>query len=80
MSSSFTTSPVDVEISGTSKKILDTGVKNLLINYNEIDKKRTEIDFDIDGIVYKINNYIYQLIEPTQNYKSIWNVLYRVVE
>ena len=34
---------------------LITGVKNLLINYNEIEKKRAEIDFDIDGIVYKIN-------------------------
>jgi DNA ligase (NAD+) len=32
------------------------GIKNLLINYNEIEKKRAEIDFDIDGIVYKINN------------------------
>jgi DNA ligase (NAD+) len=36
---------------------LITGVKNLIVNYNEIEKKRTEIDFDIDGIVYKINNF-----------------------
>ena len=36
---------------------LITGVKNLLINYNEIEKKRSEIDFDIDGIVYKINDF-----------------------
>ena len=36
---------------------LISGVKNLLINYNEIEKKRAEIDFDIDGIVYKINNF-----------------------
>ena len=36
---------------------LITGVKNLLINYNEIEKKRAEIDFDIDGIVYKINDF-----------------------
>ena len=36
---------------------LITGVKNLLINYNEIEKKRPEIDFDIDGIVYKINDF-----------------------
>ena len=34
-----------------------TGVKNLLINYKEIDKKRATIDFDIDGIVYKINDF-----------------------
>ena len=33
------------------------GVKNLLINYSEIEKKRSEIDFDIDGIVYKINDF-----------------------
>ena len=36
---------------------LITGIKNLIINYNEIEKKRTDIDFDIDGIVYKINNF-----------------------
>ena len=35
---------------------LITGINNLLINYKEIEKKRTEIDFDIDGIVYKIND------------------------
>ena len=35
---------------------LITGIKNLLINYNVIEKKRSEIDFDIDGIVYKIND------------------------
>jgi DNA ligase (NAD+) len=36
---------------------LITGVNNLLINYSKIEKKRTKIDFDIDGIVYKINDY-----------------------
>jgi len=36
---------------------LISGVKNLLFNYNEIEKKRAEIDFDIDGIVYKINDF-----------------------
>ena len=34
-----------------------SGVKNLLLNYHEIEKKRAEIDFDIDGIVYKINDF-----------------------
>ncbi len=33
------------------------GVKNLMINYYEIEKKRTQLNFDIDGIVYKINNF-----------------------
>ena len=33
------------------------GIKNLMTNYYEIEKKRSEFDFDIDGIVYKINNF-----------------------
>ncbi len=33
------------------------GIDNLTKNYNEIEKKRSEIDFDIDGIVYKINDF-----------------------
>ena len=37
-------------------KIL-SGVENLLSNYQKIEKKRNELDFDIDGIVYKINNF-----------------------
>jgi DNA ligase (NAD+) len=36
---------------------LVTGVDNLLINYLKIEKDRTKIDFDIDGIVYKINDF-----------------------
>tara|TARA_B100000965_G_scaffold402707_1_gene429249 strand:+ start:1011 stop:3038 length:2028 start_codon:yes stop_codon:yes gene_type:complete len=33
------------------------GIKGLMKNYYEIEKKRNDIDFDIDGIVYKINNF-----------------------
>ena len=33
------------------------GIKNLMKNYHELEKKRNEIDFDIDGIVYKINSF-----------------------
>ncbi len=34
-----------------------TGINDLMLNYNEIEKKRNELDFDIDGIVYKINSF-----------------------
>ena len=34
-----------------------TGIKNLIKNYNEIEKKRDQLDFDIDGVVYKINDF-----------------------
>jgi len=36
---------------------LISGVDNLLINYSKIENGRTKIDFDIDGIVYKINDF-----------------------
>ena len=36
---------------------LIAGIKNLLINYEELENKRAEIDFDIDGIVYKVNEF-----------------------
>ena len=38
-----------------NKKI--TGIKNLMKNYNIIESKRSELDFDIDGIVYKVNDF-----------------------
>ncbi len=34
-----------------------SGTKNLMQNYNQIEKKRGDLDFDIDGIVYKINDF-----------------------
>ncbi len=37
-----------------------TGIKNLIKNYNEVEKQRTNLDFDIDGIVYKINEFSLQ--------------------
>ncbi len=36
------------------------GVKNLIKNYNEIEKKRANLNFDIDGIVYKVNDFAMQ--------------------
>ncbi len=40
--------------------ILTSGIKNLIKNYQEIEKKRADIDFDIDGIVYKVNDFAMQ--------------------
>jgi len=39
---------------------LITGVDNLIVNYNQVEKKRSTLDFDIDGIVYKVNEFILQ--------------------
>jgi len=33
------------------------GIKNLMDNYHEIENKRDKLDFDIDGIVYKVNDF-----------------------
>ena len=43
------------KINPLNKKI--TGIKDLISNYLRIEKIRNELDFDIDGIVYKINNF-----------------------
>ncbi len=34
-----------------------SGIKNLIENYKEIEQQRANLDFDIDGIVYKIDNF-----------------------
>jgi len=44
----FKTNPLNKSISG---------IKNLFKNYNEIEIKRANLDFDIDGIVYKIDDF-----------------------
>ena len=44
----FKTNPLNKLIKGT---------RNLIYYYDEIEKKRSEIDFDIDGIVYKVNDF-----------------------
>ena len=39
---------------------LITGIEKLIKNYDEIEKKRADLDFDIDGIVYKVNDFTLQ--------------------
>ncbi len=47
----FKTNPLNRLISGT---------QNLMKNYKDIEKKRNELNFDIDGIVYKVNDFLLQ--------------------
>ena len=43
------------KVNHLNKKIV--GINNLIENYNSIEKKRDDLDFDIDGIVYKVNDF-----------------------
>ena len=44
----FRTNPLNKKLSG---------VKNLITNYKKVEVKRNKLDFDIDGIVYKVNDF-----------------------
>ncbi len=44
----FKTNPLNKTISG---------IKNLIQNYSEVEQQRVNLDFDIDGIVYKVNDF-----------------------
>ena len=46
------------KINPFNKKII--GVKNLILNHKELEEKRKELAFDIDGIVYKVNDFALQ--------------------
>ena len=46
------------KINPFNKKI--TGIKNLMQNHKNLEKKRKEIAFDIDGVVYKVNEFSLQ--------------------
>ena len=39
---------------------LISGIKNLIENYHIVEKQRADLDFDIDGIVYKVNDLLLQ--------------------
>ena len=43
------------KINSLNKKI--SGLKNLIQNHKNLEEKRKEIAFDIDGIVYKVNDF-----------------------
>ena len=44
----FKTNPLNKTISS---------IKNLMQNYIEVEEQRANLDFDIDGIVYKIDDF-----------------------
>ena len=46
------------KINPFNKKI--SGIKNLMLNHKNLEEKRKEIAFDIDGIVYKVNDFSLQ--------------------
>jgi DNA ligase (NAD+) len=43
------------KINPFNKKI--SGIKNLIQNHKDLEEKRKEIAFDIDGVVYKVNDF-----------------------
>ena len=43
------------KINPFNKKIV--GIKDLMLNHKILEEKRKEIAFDIDGVVYKVNNF-----------------------
>jgi len=43
------------KINPFNKKII--GIKNLILNHKKLEEKRKEIAYDIDGVVYKVNNF-----------------------
>ena len=43
------------KINPFNKKI--TGIKNLILNHKNLEQKRKEIPFDVDGVVYKVNDF-----------------------
>ena len=45
----FKTNPFNI------KRLL--GSENLILNHKELEEKRKELAFDIDGIVYKVNDF-----------------------
>ena len=46
------------KINPFNKKI--SGVKDLMLNHKNLEEKRKEITFDIDGVVYKVNDFSLQ--------------------
>ena len=47
----FKTNPLNKKISG---------IKNLMLNHKSLEEKRKEIVFDVDGVVYKVNDFSLQ--------------------
>ena len=43
------------KINSYNKKI--TNIKNLILNHRDLEDKRREMAYDVDGVVYKVNNF-----------------------
>ena len=53
------------------------GIDDLLNNYNYINDKRSEIPYDIDGLVYKVNDTLYQSRLGTVGKTPRWAIAHK---
>tara|TARA_B100000989_G_scaffold106585_1_gene78109 strand:- start:12 stop:2075 length:2064 start_codon:yes stop_codon:yes gene_type:complete len=54
-----------------------TSIEEILLAYNEIGAKRNELDYEIDGVVYKVDNFDYQNRLGTVSRAPRWAVAHK---